>query len=300
MRLMGETTRWSHLAIDVVRWSVRVLGALLATYFFFMLLAHALGEEGFGEISVAEAIGGIGMVLMALALYVSWFSEGVAGAALLVGCAIFVVSSGRILPPWPYLPIVILGLLFLFFYWRSRKGAGQEADRNTRQPAIRAVALLSLIAGTTGVFLLMETTRSRERAMLAAETDLTGRWRSLSSDTVRVLEQDGDSLFGSLRVEPGVEYSYELERSEGGSFEGVVRYDRPCPYALVEAAETRTVDCSFEEKLTLWLVTPERIEGEGVHVYPLSADPADVRDYCESGCTQGVEREASFVWIRED
>jgi hypothetical protein len=265
-----------------------------------MLLAHALGEEESGGISVADAIGLTGMVVMALALYVSWFWEGVAGAALLAGCAIFVISSGRILPPWPYLPILILGLMFLFFSWRSRKGARQEADRDAKRPAIRAVALLGLIAVTTGVLVLMETTQSRERAILAAGTDLTGRWRSLDSDTVRVLKQDGDALSGSLTVKPGVEYTYELKLSEGGSFEGVVRYDRPCPYTDIEVGETRTTDCSFEEEMTLWLVKPGRVEGEGVHVYPLSADPADVRQYCESGCTQGVEREASFVWVRED
>jgi hypothetical protein len=296
---MAETTRWTDLAVNVVRWSVRVLGAVFATFVFFMLLAHAVGEEEPGALSVADAVGLTAMVVMALALYVSWFWEGVAGAALLVGCAVFVISSGRILPPWPYLPILILGLMFLFFSWRSRKGASQEADRGTRRLAIRAGALLGLIAITTGALVLMEATQSREAEMMAAETDVTGRWRSLSSDTVRVLTQDGISLSGRGPARIG-EFTYELERSDGGSFEGVVRYDRPCPYTDAEAGETLTSDCSFEEEMTLWLVTPERIEGEAVHVYPLSADPVDVRRYCESGCTQGVEREASFVWVRED
>ena len=295
---MGETTRWSLLAVNVVRWAARILGALVATFFFFMLLADALGEEEPGAISVADAVGLTAMVVMTLALYVSWFWEGVAGTALLAGCAIFVISSGRILPPWPYLPILILGIMFLFFSWRSRKRARQEADRGARRLAIRAGALLGLIAITTGVLVLMDAIQSRQAAKMAAETDITGSWGSLNSDTVRVLKQDGDSLSGRGSARTG-ESTFELERSEGVSFEGVVRFDRPCVYTDIEAGETLTTNCSFEDEMTLWLVTPQRIEGEAAHVYPLSADPADVRQYCESGCTQGVEREASFVWVRE-
>lgn len=173
---MGDANRRADLAGNVVRWSARVLGGLLAVFFFAFLIPEAVGGE-WGGIAVADAVALTAIVVMVVALVVGWFWEGVAAGTLLVGSAVLAIATGRpvlLIPPYFLFPV--LGLMFAFCFWRSRKtGLGPEAGRrrDVRRLAILAGALLGLMAIAAGLVVLM----SIPGSVTAAPPEWVGEWR---------------------------------------------------------------------------------------------------------------------------
>lgn len=171
---MGETARWTQLVVNVVRWTGRVLGGLVATFFLIDLIASGLGGES-GEITVADAVGLASIVVMVIALVVGWFWEGIAATTLIAAYAVLTITQGRLVPG-PFLIFPIVGLMFAFCFWRSRKApARQEVDRRraAKRLAILAGTFLGLMAIAGGLLALM----SIPGPVIASPPEWVGDWR---------------------------------------------------------------------------------------------------------------------------
>lgn len=135
------------------------------------------------------------------------------------------------------------------------------------------------------------------------EKSISGRWRSLASNTVMLLQRDGDYVTG--RVVEGVpdegSVLYDLERqSDGTTFKGKVRVRFTCSYWNVVWGVIDSTRCAPEREIQLKLVTEDRLEGWIVGMQPQSDKKKDVRNFCKSLCTQGKRVREEFVWVREE
>jgi len=120
--------------INGIRWFARILGSLLVLF----ILASVIGEaiepspQATGKITTREIPLIIGAISMVVGIIVAWFQEGI-GGLLILGGFIFFYAVHLIffqsLPGGPFFIIfLIIGLLFLFCWWQSRRLSQSEAE----------------------------------------------------------------------------------------------------------------------------------------------------------------------------
>jgi V8-like Glu-specific endopeptidase len=135
----------------------------------------------------------------------------------------------------------------------------------------------------------------------------SGKWRSLETNTVRLLRQDGDHLTGEsfTRDESTPLASYDLTKQSDGTFTGRAIGTWTCQYWASWAfpsGEWRPNSCKTENQIVLTRIEPNRIEGRLLGPGHVSGPDRTSawRNYCRS-CGESIEKTwQNFVWVRLD
>ena len=116
-----------------IRWIARILGTILAVYLFMTNVGGFISN--FGNLMASELIAAYGsiafIVIFVAGVIVAWFSEKIGGIILVVSAvavSIFSIIFGLVpnsdllmLIAIAGLPFLIIGILFLVSWWKSRK-----------------------------------------------------------------------------------------------------------------------------------------------------------------------------------
>ncbi len=108
-------------AVTTARWAARTLSVLLLWLFVTMAIGEATPEH------LREMALGNALFTMLVGLIVAWKREGLGSLLILGGFAAFALVNARlnILVPWPlhnpFFTFLIVGMLFLFCWWRTRR-----------------------------------------------------------------------------------------------------------------------------------------------------------------------------------
>ena len=115
-----------------IRWIARILGTILAVYWVFSTVASLI--QNFGNFMAWDFIfyGSYAFIIIcAVGVIVAWFKEKI-GGIILVASAVAVIIFSIIFGLNPAsevlmligsvgLPFLIIGILFLVYWWKSRK-----------------------------------------------------------------------------------------------------------------------------------------------------------------------------------
>jgi trypsin-like peptidase len=134
---------------------------------------------------------------------------------------------------------------------------------------------------------------------------VTGKWRSLESNTIRALRQDGDYISGEVftRDESTPLASYDLKKAEDGTYVGRAIGTWTCQYWAAwawPAGEWRPNSCKTEDQIALTKIEANRIEGRILTHQPIKGPDrtSEWRNYCKT-CGDSVEKTwQTFVWVR--
>jgi hypothetical protein len=109
------------LYATVVRWIARTLGFLYFALIAFFVIAHALSPDGLPspwQMSPAEQLDTVALLLMVLGSVLGLKWEGVGGAMILFGTALWLLFERHL--PWPPGLTLLIGALYLFTWWISK------------------------------------------------------------------------------------------------------------------------------------------------------------------------------------
>jgi hypothetical protein len=113
--------------ITGIRWFTRIAGSLLVVLSLVILIGSIIEPypQGRAKITPGVILLIIGMISMVVGIVVAWFREGL-GGFLTVGGFVFFYAVHLIvekrLPRGSFLVyFLIIGLLFIFCWWQSRK-----------------------------------------------------------------------------------------------------------------------------------------------------------------------------------
>ncbi len=134
---------------------------------------------------------------------------------------------------------------------------------------------------------------------------ITGKWRSLDSNTIKVLRQDGDYVSGEsfTRDEKQSLGSYDLRKQADGSYAGRIKGSWACRWWSVWAfpyPDWRENQCNTEDQVFFTKVDANRIEG---YIYGPKAPPQNDRNFAAFCKTCGAtfpKVKANFVWVRAE
>ncbi|VUX54886.1 exported protein of unknown function [uncultured Woeseiaceae bacterium] len=127
---------------------------------------------------------------------------------------------------------------------------------------------------------------------------LTGSWRSLTSNTVRQLRQDGDYLFGTYEVDKA-NGAYDMQLQSDGLYKGVVRSNWQSWYPSIWETDGVTVYCQDEYEIELTVVTSGRVEVR-IKTFPYPESKSARKKYMKT-CGKSEEKNMAweeFVWVR--
>lgn len=114
----------------LLRWTARVLGALIVLFWGWFLLADLFGDQGTTRPLVPGDYGILATLLLSLAgLVVAWKHELAGGIVALAGLALCAILNWRVLV-FPGTLILVAALLFIACGWIDR------TRTRTRTPAL--------------------------------------------------------------------------------------------------------------------------------------------------------------------
>jgi len=135
------------------------------------------------------------------------------------------------------------------------------------------------------------------------EGTLTRRWHSMATNTIKVLEQDGEYVtgYGVFPEDAVASVTYDFRQEDDGLYRGVFRWSMRCNY-LSSLEQWRFTTCSGENQAWFRLVTSDRLEGEAEeNAVPKSQSKAEIRKFCKSLCNASASKTMKgFVWVRKD
>jgi len=104
-----------------VRWSARILSALILLFWGFFIVAHLVGDEGRSSrpLTTNDYIGLAAMVISLAGLGVAWKWELIGAATTLIAVLIGALANWRVLA-FPGTLIPLAASLFLLCRWMSR------------------------------------------------------------------------------------------------------------------------------------------------------------------------------------
>ena len=136
-----------------------------------------------------------------------------------------------------------------------------------------------------------------------SDVGVTGRWRSLTTNTVKILRQDGEYINGEMLGPNGESIgTYDLKRQPDGSYKGKVRGRFDCSYYTLKAFPAAWFEnhCVDESEIEFTKIGANRIEGRGLGRKP-PPGPNKTRawaDYCRSCGNSIPPTWEPFAWVR--
>jgi hypothetical protein len=122
--------------INKIRWVTRLLGASLVLF----ILASAIVDtiegdpKATGKIAQREIPLFIAMISMFVGFIVAWLREGIGGLLIIGGFIFFYAFHLIFFNSFPrgllFIIFLIIGLVFLFCWWQSRKKVSQAPRKN--------------------------------------------------------------------------------------------------------------------------------------------------------------------------
>ena len=114
----------------VIRWIARISGTLLAVYLVFTTIANLIMD--FKSWDFIPYVYFVFFIILAIGVIIAWFKEKIGGIILIAGAvagSIFSIIVGLNNPDFDLLdfiilaglPFLIAGILFLIYWWKSRK-----------------------------------------------------------------------------------------------------------------------------------------------------------------------------------
>lgn len=109
--------------VTPVRWTARVISALIVLFFGFFLIAHLIGDQGRPSRPMVwnDYVILTTLVVALVGLLVSWKREFTGAALTLIAIAVCAAMNWRVLVPGAIIPIT--AVLFLISWWISRSSA---------------------------------------------------------------------------------------------------------------------------------------------------------------------------------
>ena len=145
---------------------------------------------------------------------------------------------------------------------------------------------LALALGKSSVSLFVE----------SEDDSLTGTWLSLTSNTKRTMQQQGDYLYGTFKGD-GSSATYDLKRKEDGTYSGLAVWT--IDYWYNEWSNRIDVTCRIEMETMLSKVSPSRIEGS-IREIPWPKGNRLQKKFIKT-CGKSEEKNlvwVDFVWVR--
>lgn len=125
--------------ITGIRWFTRIVGSLLVLLVLVIVIGSIIEPYSQDTEKITITPGRllliIGMISMVVGIVVAWFKEGL-GGFLTVGGVVFFYAVHLFVErsyhrgEWVYITFLIIGLLFIFCWWQSRKLTSQAASNN--------------------------------------------------------------------------------------------------------------------------------------------------------------------------
>ncbi len=109
-----------NTAIRTVRWTARILGALMVLLLFVFAAGEGLPHPA--QLSAGEKLGFIALGVMVLGVAVAWRTDGLGGLLLLIGYGIFAVWSQKIVAGL-FAVFALAGVLHMVCWWLTRRDA---------------------------------------------------------------------------------------------------------------------------------------------------------------------------------
>lgn len=114
----------------VIRWVARILGTILAVYLVLTTIANLIMD--FKAWDFIPYVYFAFFIVFAIGVIIAWFKEKIGGIILIAGAmagSIFSIIVGLNKPDFDLLdfiilaglPFLIIGILFLVYWWKSRK-----------------------------------------------------------------------------------------------------------------------------------------------------------------------------------
>jgi len=121
--------------INGIRWFARILGALLVLLVLYFVIGELIieGNLGTGKITPIDIPIIIGWISMVVGIMLAWFREAMGSVIIISGfvlkLVIELIVNQKFLPLF-FVIFPIIGLLFLFCWWQSRKLTSQAPSKN--------------------------------------------------------------------------------------------------------------------------------------------------------------------------
>jgi hypothetical protein len=131
------------------------------------------------------------------------------------------------------------------------------------------------------------------------ETTLSGTWRSLTSNTEKELRQDGKFLIGTYTNDTD-SVKYDLTLQEDGRYRGRVRAALTMRWHRGPSRTWERTLCTFESKIVLRAVTPNRIEGRVYDYQSLPSEDGSAKGSTTTCMEYDPLKWIDFVWVRAD
>ena len=114
----------------VIRWVARILGTILAVYLVLTTIANLIMD--FKAWDFIPYVYFAFFIVFAIGVIIAWFKEKIGGIILVafaMAGSIFSIIAGLNIPDFDMmdfiilagLPFLIIGILFLVYWWKSRK-----------------------------------------------------------------------------------------------------------------------------------------------------------------------------------
>jgi hypothetical protein len=133
----------------------------------------------------------------------------------------------------------------------------------------------------------------------SGETTLSGTWRSLTSDTRKELRQDHEFLTGTYTNDAN-SVKYDLALQGDGRYRGRVRAALMMHWHRGPSRTWQRALCTFESKIVLRAVTPNRIEGRVYDYESLQSDQGGATEPAMACMEYDPLKWMDFVWVRAD
>ncbi len=119
------STKIEKLIMPYVRWTARVIGALLTVFMLFFFITGLIIGEGPGglvlsDLELHHKIGFIGILLYLIGLTIAWKREGIGAIIAIGGCILFMAVEPD---PWMkgWMPFFLIIALMYGYCWLRDK-----------------------------------------------------------------------------------------------------------------------------------------------------------------------------------
>lgn len=123
--MAGAGPRLDRL-VTGIRWAARVLGALLVILVVVIAVGESISQGMLNPLDLtwSESLLFVAFIVMLLGIIAAWRWDGIGGAVVVVGFIGFwlinFASSQRLWMGWVFALFLLVGVMHLFCWWRSR------------------------------------------------------------------------------------------------------------------------------------------------------------------------------------
>ena len=144
----------------------------------------------------------------------------------------------------------------------------------------------------------------KDNTLFAVADTLTGRWRSVDTNTIRTLNQDGEYVSGELFGTDGERTvgNYDLKKRADGSFSGRYVGHLTCRYWCLRCFPARWIEnsCDNQSEIVLTTVARNRIEGYVYSSRPPKPNDKEYGDFCKTCGKDFPKVKKMFVWVKAE